>query len=440
MTNLNSVRKIHANNTPIASSIALVVMSMILCSSIFAQLYLLPFNPLNGTGQEDNKAYAAKQLKTRVSVDQDPIQQGDTQKITVIVRDANTNNKINNALVRLAIDPPSGKVATGSSYTDDNGQTTFNVRISSSADTGTFDVAARVSGNGYAAKTVSTSFEVISNNDNNNNNHNSGHNNNDRNNHNHNGGNNNNNNDKVQVISQSNVCGNGKGASDVNCQNLANQIQGDGNAVNVIGVQSGGGDGHGHGSNDGQTGQIGVQQSGAGGGGGAGNDNNGQGHHDQSQAIAQANVCGNGNGASDVNCQNIANQVQGGGNNKDGSNDGQSQAIAQANVCGNGKGASDVNCQNLANQIQGDGNAVNVIGVQSGDSKGNNDRFSGNDQSGNGFVKSSPDDNNVNALSSGPGEDNNKYSGACDQAINRHIAVGGLHAEMARQLRSQLCG
>ena len=182
----------------------------------------------------------------------------------------------------------------------------------------------------------------------------------------------------------------------------ANQIQGDGNAVNVIGVQSGGGDGHGHGSNsgsnDGQTGQIGVQQSGAGGGGGAGNDNNGHGHH------------------------------------------GQSQAIAQANVCGNGKGASDVNCQNLANQIQGDGNAVNVIGVQSGDSKGNNDRFSGNDQSGNGFVKSSPDDNNVNALSSGPGEDNNKYSGACDQAINRHIAVGGLHAEMARQLRSQLCG
>ena len=40
------------------------------------------------------------------------------------------------------------------------------------------------------------------------------------------------------------------------------------------------------------------------------------------------------------------------------------QTIAQANVCGNGSGASDVNCQNLANQVQGDGNAVNVIGVQ----------------------------------------------------------------------------
>jgi hypothetical protein len=40
------------------------------------------------------------------------------------------------------------------------------------------------------------------------------------------------------------------------------------------------------------------------------------------------------------------------------------QTIAQANVCGNGSGSSDINCQNLANQIQGDGNAVNVIGVQ----------------------------------------------------------------------------
>ena len=40
------------------------------------------------------------------------------------------------------------------------------------------------------------------------------------------------------------------------------------------------------------------------------------------------------------------------------------KTIAQANVCGNGSGASDVNCQNLTNQVQGDGNAVNVIGVQ----------------------------------------------------------------------------
>jgi hypothetical protein len=40
------------------------------------------------------------------------------------------------------------------------------------------------------------------------------------------------------------------------------------------------------------------------------------------------------------------------------------QTISQADVCGNGSGALDINCQNLANQVQGNGNAVNIIGVQ----------------------------------------------------------------------------
>jgi hypothetical protein len=70
-----------------------------------------------------------------------------------------------------------------------------------------------------------------------------------------------------------------------------------------------------------------------------------------------------------VNCQNIANQIQSGGHNRNG---GQSQAAAQANVCGNGNGASNINCQNLANQIQGSGNAVNIIGSQTDDTKGSN--------------------------------------------------------------------
>ena len=42
-----------------------------------------------------------------------------------------------------------------------------------------------------------------------------------------------------------------------------------------------------------------------------------------------------------------------------------SQSLAQANSCGNGSGASHVNCQNLGSQIHGSGNAVNVIGSQS---------------------------------------------------------------------------
>ena len=43
--------------------------------------------------------------------------------------------------------------------------------------------------------------------------------------------------EKSQAVSQANACGNGVLPLNVFCQNLISQIQGDGNAVNVIGVQ-----------------------------------------------------------------------------------------------------------------------------------------------------------------------------------------------------------
>jgi hypothetical protein len=43
--------------------------------------------------------------------------------------------------------------------------------------------------------------------------------------------------EKSQALSQANACGNGFMPTDVFCQNLAAQIQGDGNAMNIIGVQ-----------------------------------------------------------------------------------------------------------------------------------------------------------------------------------------------------------
>jgi hypothetical protein len=39
-----------------------------------------------------------------------------------------------------------------------------------------------------------------------------------------------------QTIAQTNFCGNGNLAMKISCQNLANQIHGSGNAVNVIGL------------------------------------------------------------------------------------------------------------------------------------------------------------------------------------------------------------
>lgn len=51
------------------------------------------------------------------------------------------------------------------------------------------------------------------------------------------------------------------------------------------------------------------------------------------------------------------------GHGSSSSSNSQSQAIAQANVCGNGNLATNIDCQNLVSQIRGDGNAVNVIGL-----------------------------------------------------------------------------
>jgi len=45
-----------------------------------------------------------------------------------------------------------------------------------------------------------------------------------------------NDNKQSQTIAQANFCGNGNLAMKISCQNLASQIHGDGNAVNVIGL------------------------------------------------------------------------------------------------------------------------------------------------------------------------------------------------------------
>ena len=60
------------------------------------------------------------------------------------------------------------------------------------------------------------------------------------------------------------------------------------------------------------------------------------------------------------------------------------QTAAQANVCGNGIMSSDINCQNLDNQINGDHNAATITGIRPSSSGGfdhGNDGHNGhNDQ------------------------------------------------------------
>jgi hypothetical protein len=45
-----------------------------------------------------------------------------------------------------------------------------------------------------------------------------------------------------QALSQGNACGNGVLSTNIFCQNIANQLQGDGNAINIIALQNGGGE------------------------------------------------------------------------------------------------------------------------------------------------------------------------------------------------------
>lgn len=42
---------------------------------------------------------------------------------------------------------------------------------------------------------------------------------------------------RSQTVAQANVCGNGNLPININCQNSASQIQGDGNSANAIGLQ-----------------------------------------------------------------------------------------------------------------------------------------------------------------------------------------------------------
>jgi alpha-galactosidase-like protein len=195
--------------------------------------------------------YAAKDLNVRISVDDDQIEKGNTQKITVTVtEDGNSNDEISGADVKLTVYPPETDTTTANDETDENGKANFDVKISDNAEYGTYEVKAKVSKDSFNTKTEDSSFEVTGsgNNDNDDSNdvghendngkkgddNNGGH---DSDNGGSNGGEGNN-----QALSQGNACGNGVLSTNILCQNVANQLQGDGNAINIIAVQNGGGD------------------------------------------------------------------------------------------------------------------------------------------------------------------------------------------------------
>lgn len=198
--------------------------------------------------------HAAKDLKVKVSIDDEEIERGDTQKITVtVLENDNSNDKISDADVKLSVHPPETDSTTAKDETNDDGKANFNVEISDDAEYGTYEVKVKASKEGYNTETKESSFEVVGSsskdNDDNRNNDNNNHENDDDNSRDdgndeghdsdNKGGDRDGNN---QVTSQGNSCGNGVLSSNILCQNVANQLQGDGNAINIIALQNGGND------------------------------------------------------------------------------------------------------------------------------------------------------------------------------------------------------
>ncbi|HXW11413.1 MAG TPA: MG2 domain-containing protein [Nitrososphaeraceae archaeon] len=108
-----------------------------------------------------NPAYAVEEFDIDINVEDNDIERGDTQHITVTVRNDDTNDRVSDAEVRLTVDPPDSDSSSATDETDNDGQARFDVKIDDDAETGTYDVEIRVSKDGYDTKTVSTSFDVI---------------------------------------------------------------------------------------------------------------------------------------------------------------------------------------------------------------------------------------------------------------------------------------
>lgn len=223
-------------------------------SSIWIAIAALTMFTVIGSVSFDNikNVYAAKDLNVKVSIDDDDIERGNTQKITVMVtEDGNTKDKISGADVKLTVHPPETDSTTAKDETDEDGKANFDVKISDDAEYGTYEVEAKVSKDGFNTKTADSSFEVTGsgNNDNEDNNGGDGHENDTDNKgddsnkgHDSDSGNNDDGESNDQALSQGNACGNGVLSTNILCQNVANQLQGDGNAINIIAVQNGGGD------------------------------------------------------------------------------------------------------------------------------------------------------------------------------------------------------
>ncbi|MGC1131528.1 MAG: MG2 domain-containing protein [Nitrososphaeraceae archaeon] len=145
------------NNIKIGRS----VIRKILPTIVAVPLLLALASNTSGTSILLQSTFAIEEFDIDVDVEDNEIERGDTQHITVLVRNEDTNKRVSDADVRLTVDPPDGDSSTARDETDNDGEARFDVRIDDDAETGEYDVDVRVSKNGYGAETVNTSFDVL---------------------------------------------------------------------------------------------------------------------------------------------------------------------------------------------------------------------------------------------------------------------------------------
>ena len=128
-------------------------LSLLLIGSVISTM--IP-NPIT------NPAYAVEEFDINIDVEDNDVERGDTQHMTVTVRNVDTNDRVSDAEVRLTVDPPDSHYSSSATdETDSDGEARFNVKVDDDAETGDYDIDIRVSKNGYDTKIVSTSFDVI---------------------------------------------------------------------------------------------------------------------------------------------------------------------------------------------------------------------------------------------------------------------------------------
>ena len=127
-------------------------LSLLLIGSVISTM--IP-NPIT------NPAYAVEEFDINIDVEDNDVERGDTQHMTVTVRNVDTNDRVSDAEVRLTVDPPDSYSSSATDETDSDGEARFNVKVDDDAETGDYDIDIRVSKNGYDTKIVSTSFDVI---------------------------------------------------------------------------------------------------------------------------------------------------------------------------------------------------------------------------------------------------------------------------------------